>query len=85
MIHTRMMVENSIMEQMASEIYYIGWQVIDGNWYYFNSKSEAVDGWKIINGVKYYFGKTNHFMYTGYKVISGELYYFEWKWRQPWY
>ena len=61
----------------GKRVYYIGWQVIDGNWYYFNSKSEAVDGWKIINGVKYYFGKTNHFMYTGYKVISGELYYFD--------
>ena len=60
----------------GKRVNYIGWQVIDGNWYYFNSKSEAVDGWNIINGAKYYFGKTNHFMYTGYKVISGELYYF---------
>ena len=60
----------------GKRVNYIGWQKIDGNWYYFNSKSEAVDGWNIINGAKYYFGKTNHFMYTGYKVISGELYYF---------
>ena len=60
----------------GKRVNYIGWQKIDGNWYYFNSKSEAVDGWNIINGTKYYFGKTNHFMYTGYKVISGELYYF---------
>ena len=61
----------------GKRVNYIGWQVIDGNWYYFNSKSETVDGWNIINGAKYYFGKTNHFMYTGYKVISGELYYFD--------
>ena len=61
----------------GKRVNYTGWQVIDGNWYYFNSKSEAVDGWNIINGAKYYFGKTNHFMYTGYKVISGELYYFD--------
>ena len=60
----------------GKRVNYTGWQVIDGNWYYFNSKSEAVDGWNIINGTKYYFGKTNHFMYTGYKVISGDLYYF---------
>ena len=60
----------------GKRVNYIGWQLIDGNWYYFNSKSETVDGWNIINGAKYYFGKTNHFMYTGYKVISGELYYF---------
>ena len=60
----------------GKRVNYTGWQKIDGNWYYFNSKSEAVDGWNIINGTKYYFGKTNHFMYTGYKVISGELYYF---------
>lgn len=61
----------------GKRVNYIGWQVIDGNWYYFNSKSETVDGWNIINGTKYYFGKTNHFMYTGYKVISGQLYYFD--------
>ncbi|MFR3256139.1 MAG: hypothetical protein ACLTRS_02235 [Lachnospiraceae bacterium] len=60
----------------GKRVNYTGWQVIDGNWYYFNSKSETVDGWNIINGTKYYFGKTNHFMYTGYKVISGDLYYF---------
>ena len=60
----------------GKRVNYTGWQVIDGNWYYFNSKSEAVDGWNIINGTKYYFGKPNHFMYTGYKVISGDLYYF---------
>ena len=60
----------------GKRVNYIGWQVIDGNWYYFNSKSETVDGWNIINGAKYYFGKTNHFMYTGYKIISGDLYYF---------
>ena len=60
----------------GKRVNYTGWQKIDGNWYYFNSKSEAVDGWNIINGTKYYFGKTNHFMYTGYKVISGDLYYF---------
>ena len=61
----------------GKRVNYTGWQVIDGNWYYFNSKSETVDGWNIINGAKYYFGKTNHFMYTGYKVISGQLYYFD--------
>ena len=60
----------------GKRVNYIGWQEIDGKWYYFNSNSEALDGWNIINGAKYYFGKTNHFMYTGYKVISGELYYF---------
>ena len=60
----------------GKRVNYTGWQKIDGNWYYFNSKSEAVDGWNIINGTKYYFGKTNHFMYTGYNVISGDLYYF---------
>ena len=58
-------------------VYYTGWQVIDGNWYYFNANSEAVDGWQMIGGVKYYFGKTDHFMYTGYKVIDGDLYYFD--------
>ena len=63
--------------------HYIGWQVIDGKWCYFNLNSEAVTGWQIINGVKYYFGPgdqssdDDHFMYTGYRVINGSLYYFD--------
>ena len=56
--------------------YYTGWQMLDGNWYYFNNYSEAVSGWKMINGVQYYFDADDHYMYTGYHAINGELYYF---------
>ena len=56
--------------------YYTGWQMLEGNWYYFNNYSEAASGWKMINGVKYYFDAEDHYMYTGYHAINGELYYF---------
>ena len=60
---------------------YVGWQVIDGKWYYFDTASKAASGWKIINGVRYYFGAgygTNkHAMVTGYRVINATLYYFD--------
>lgn len=56
--------------------YYTGWQMLEGNWYYFNNYSEAASGWKMINGVKYYFDTEDHYMYTGYHAINGELYYF---------
>ena len=41
--------------------YYTGWQVLEGNWYYFNNYSEAASGWKMINGVKYYFDTEDHY------------------------
>ena len=56
--------------------YYTGWQMLEGNWYYFNNYSEAASGWKMINGMKYYFDTEDHYMYTGYHAINGELYYF---------
>ena len=60
---------------------YTGWQVIDGNWYYFDVASKAVSGWQIINGVKYYFnteyGTNKHAMVTGYCAIDKKLYYFD--------
>ena len=41
--------------------YYTGWQMLEGNWYYFNNYSEAASGWKMINGVKYYFDTEDHY------------------------
>ena len=56
---------------------YTGWQVINGNWYYFNGAFEAASGWQIIGGVRYYFDMENHEMVTGYRVIDNVLYYFD--------
>ena len=60
---------------------YVGWQVIDGNWYYFDTASKVASGWQIINGVRYYFntgyGTDKHAMVTGYRVINETLYYFD--------
>lgn len=56
---------------------YTGWQVIGGNWYYFNGAFEAASGWQIIGGVRYYFDTESHAMVTGYHVINKKLYYFD--------
>ena len=63
--------------QDGRRCYYVGWQVIDGKWYYFDTASESVSGWQIINGVRYYFDTESHAMVTGYQVINEKLYYFD--------
>ncbi len=63
--------------QDGRRCYYVGWQVIDGKWYYFDTASESVSGWQIINGVRYYFDTESHAMVTGYHVINEKLYYFD--------
>ena len=63
--------------QDGRRCYYIGWQVIDGKWYYFDAASEAASGWQIINGVRYYFDTESRVMVTGYHVINEKLYYFD--------
>ena len=59
--------------QDGRRCYYVGWQVIDGEWYYFDTAS----GWQIINGVRYYFDTESHAMVTGYRAINDTLYYFD--------
>ena len=63
--------------QDGRRCYYVGWQVIDGKWYYFDTASESVSGWQIIGGVRYYFDTESHAMVTGYQVINEKLYYFD--------
>ena len=63
--------------QDGRRCYYVGWQVIDGKWYYFDTNSESATGWQIINGVRYYFDTESHAMVTGYHVINKKLYYFD--------
>ena len=63
--------------QDGRRCYYIGWQVIDGKWYYFDAASEVASGWQIINGVRYYFDTESRAMVTGYHVINEKLYYFD--------
>ena len=63
--------------QDGRRCYYVGWQVIDGKWYYFDTASESATGWQIINSVRYYFDTESHAMVTGYHVINKKLYYFD--------
>ena len=63
--------------QDGRRCYYVGWQVIDGKWYYFDTASESATGWQIINGARYYFDTESRAMVTGYHVINKKLYYFD--------
>ena len=63
--------------QDGRRCYYVGWQVIDGKWYYFDTASESATGWQIINGARYYFDTESRAMVTGYHVINNKLYYFD--------
>ena len=70
-----------------------GWKLLDGKWYYLNSKSEYITGWAMIGTERYYFlteedcfaekttDKINYgrlgVMCTGYRVINGRLCYFD--------
>ena len=51
-----------------------GWQIIVGQWYYFDDNGYAVTGWQRINGQWYYF-KENHTMATGWVQADGRWYY----------
>ena len=53
----------------------IGWQEIEGNWYYFNSNGNMKTGWEEINGYWYYFNNDG-IMQTGWQEIGGKWYYF---------
>lgn len=80
---------NSYYQSGGSRADYVGWQLIDGKWYYFDGNSKCLEGWAVLNGNRYYFksffdvsfakkstdaaGKTC----TGYRTINGVLYYFD--------
>jgi len=52
-----------------------GWQLINKEWYYFNSYGNAHSGWLNLGGKWYYTEKSGK-MTTGWKNISGIWYYF---------
>ena len=67
---------------------YTGWKLINGNWYYFDERSQYLKGWAVINGNRYYFLTGYNYnihmeddqagiMCTGYRVIGSKLYYFD--------
>ena len=52
----------------------IGWQQIDGSWYYFKDNGDMATGVVDINGVKYCFDEDG-VMLTGWQQIGGKWYY----------
>ena len=67
---------------------YTGWKLMNGNWYYFDERSQYMKGWAVINGNRYYFLTGYNYtvqmdsdqagiMCTGYRVIDRKLYYFD--------
>ena len=51
-----------------------GWQKINNQWYYYDSKGKATTGWQKINGAWYYMNKDG-VMQTGWLEIDGKKYY----------
>lgn len=54
----------------------IGWQRIDGKWYYYDADGNAKRFWNKIDGVWYYMNTYGE-MQTGWKKLGGKWYYFK--------
>ena len=52
----------------------VGWEKIDGDWYYFNSQCVMLTGWQSVNGSWYYMDDSG-VMLTGWQFINGNWYY----------
>ncbi|MGN0451415.1 MAG: hypothetical protein ACI4FN_04800 [Acutalibacteraceae bacterium] len=64
------------------------WEIINGDWCYFNADSSVATGWLNISGTRYYIGWKSYYdeatdeetygleLYTGYRLIDGKVYYF---------
>lgn len=64
------------------------WEIINGDWCYFNADSSVATGWLNISGTRYYIGWKSYYdeatdeetyglgLYTGYRLIGGKVYYF---------
>lgn len=80
---------NSYYKPDGSMAEFVGWQLINGKWYYFDNNSKCLEGWAILDESRYYFmsfydtgywRKTTSVageMVTGYRTINGILYYFD--------
>lgn len=53
-------------------------QKINGNWFYFNGKSEMVTGWVVwsADGAKSYFDPSSGRAWLGWQTIGNKKYYF---------
>lgn len=46
------------------------WAKVDGKWYYFNDKTNAVKGWNLIDGHWYFLNEADNTMQTGWHADS---------------
>lgn len=75
--------DNAVWKTKKGKTYYYvdgvkqkGWQVIDGDKYYFDKKGVMQTGWETIGNKKYYFDKSGA-MQTSFTVIKKKTYYFD--------
>ncbi|MEG1312642.1 MAG: hypothetical protein RSD47_11665 [Romboutsia sp.] len=55
----------------------VGWENINGKWYYNDSYGNRVKGWKEVGAKWYYLDPTSGAMQIGWKQISGKWYYLD--------
>ena len=68
--------KENLQKAMEALLSKTGWQVINGQKYYYGEDGIKKTGWQEIDGKKYYFGEENDgAMKTGWQTIYGKKYY----------
>ena len=69
--------EENLQKAMEALLSKTGWQVINGQKYYYGEDGTKKTGWQEIDGKKYYFGEENDgAMKTYWQQINGKWYFF---------
>ena len=70
--------QHNVRYVLSNNQYASGWQVIDGNWYYFDASNDCImqTGLSTVGDGQFYFN-ANGVMQTGWQVVDGAWYYFE--------
>jgi len=75
---------NAYKAVQKAKLYFIGWQMINWEMYYFDTNGQMLLGWQTISGYQYYFRPSANYpstgsqgsLATGWQSITGSKYYF---------